>query len=79
MVAVYDALVNDVTKDDLITYVRGIVDEFKNVSGLNITEVSPYDPQGQFILHFKTLFKAVIHNHLLAESVDITLRYRSMI
>ena len=46
MVAVYDALVNDVTKDDLITYVRGIVDEFKNVSELNITEVFPYDPQG---------------------------------
>ena len=73
--AVYDALVNDVSKDDLITYVEGIVDEFKNVSKLNITEVYPYDPRGQFMLHFKTLFKAVIHNHLLFESVDITLCY----
>ena len=73
--AVYDALVNDVTKGDLISYVEGIVDEFKNVSGLNITEVFSYDPEGQFKLHFKTFFKTVTHNHLLVESVDITLCY----
>ena len=63
--AVYDALVNDVTKEDFIGYVSGIVDEFKNVSGLNITDVFPHDPEGQFMLHFILHF-VVCSNNLIS-------------
>ena len=51
MVAVYDTLVDDVTKEELISYVTDIVDEFQNVSLLVIDGVYPYDPQGQLMPH----------------------------
>ena len=47
--AVYDALVDDATKTELINHVRDIVDEFENVSDLKIDGVFPYDPQGQLM------------------------------